>query len=58
MKTEYIFYAVGIIFALAAVVYFTWEYMFSLARIFKIVSLTALTGFFWTIAGHLREREI
>ncbi|HIH39780.1 TPA: hypothetical protein HA219_03605 [Candidatus Woesearchaeota archaeon] len=58
MNTEYIFYTVGIIFALAAVLYFTWEYLFSLARFFKIIVLLALTGFFWFMANHLRERNI
>ena len=58
MNTEYIFYTVGIIFALAAVLYFTWEYLFALARFFKIIVLLALTGFLWFIANHLRERNI
>ena len=58
MKTEYIFYTVGVIFALAAVLYFTWEYLFSLARIFKIIALLCLTAFFWFVANYLRERDI
>ena len=56
MKTEYIFYTVGIIFALAAVLYFTWEYLFSLARFVKIIVLLSLTSFFWFIGNWLRER--
>lgn len=58
MNTAYIFYTVGIIFALAAVLYFTWEYMFSLARFLKITSLLLLTLFFWFMANYLRERDI
>ena len=58
MKTEYIFYTVGVIFAIAAVLYFTWEYLFLLARSLKIAVLLLLTAFFWFIGNELREREI
>lgn len=57
MKTEYIFYTVGIIFMIAAVLYFTWEYLFQLARSLKIVALLLLTLFFYFIANFLKERE-
>jgi len=58
MKTEYIFYTVGIIFMIAAVLYFTWEYLFQLARSLKITALILLTLFFYFIANHLRERNL
>lgn len=58
MKTEYIFYTVGIIFAIAAVLYFTWEFLFALARSLKIVVLLLLTAFFWFIGNDLRERDL
>ncbi len=58
MKTEYIFYTVGIIFMIAAVLYFTWDYLFQLARSLKIVSLILLTMFFYFIANDLKERDL
>jgi hypothetical protein len=58
MKTEYIFYTVGIIFMIAAVLYFTWDYLFQLARSLKIVSLILLTLFFYFMANFLRERDL
>ena len=57
MKTEYIFYTVGIIFMIAAVLYFTWEYLFQLARSLKIVALLLLTLFFYSMANFLKERD-
>jgi len=57
METEYIFYTVGIIFAIAAVLYFTWEYLFALARSLKIVVLLLLTAFFWFTGNYLKERD-
>ena len=55
MKTEYIFYTVGIIFMIAAILYYTWEYLFLLARSMKIVSLVLLTLFFYFIANYMKE---
>ncbi len=58
MKTEYIFYTVGIIFMIAAVLYFTWDYLFQLARSLKIAALLLLTLFFYFIANLLKERDL
>ncbi len=58
MKTEYIFYTVGIIFMIAAVLYFTWDYLFQLARSLKVVALLLLTLFFYSMANFLKERDI
>jgi len=58
MKTEHIFYTVGIIFAVAAIIYFTWEYLFDLARPLKVGALILLTLFFWFLAGYLQERDL
>lgn len=57
MKTEYIFYTVGIIFLIAAVLYFTWDYLFQLARSLKIVALILLTLFFYFMANFLRRHD-
>lgn len=58
MKTEFIFYTVGAIFAIATILYFTWEYLFNLARVFKVTALILLTLFFWFMAKHLQERDL
>ncbi len=58
MNTEYIFYTVGAIFMIAAVLYFTWDYLFQLARSFKIAALLLLTLFFYFIANYLKERDL
>ena len=58
MKLEYLFYAFGIIFAIAAIVYFTWEYLFELGRPLKITVLALLTLAFFFLANYLRERDL
>ncbi len=58
MNTEYIFYTVGIIFMIAAVLYFTWDYLFQLARSLKIVALILLTLFFYFMANFFKERDL
>ncbi len=57
MKTEYIFYTVGIIFMIAAILYFTWDYLFQLSRSLKVVALILLTLFFYFMANFLRRRD-
>ena len=58
MRTEYIFYTVGVIFAIATVLYFTWTHLFDLARPFKVAELVLLTMFFWFMGDDLRERDV
>ena len=58
MKTEYIFYTVGIIFMIAAVLYFTWDFLFQLARSLKVVVLLLLTLFFYFMANFLRRTDL
>ena len=58
MRTEYIFYTIGVIFMIAAILYFTWDYLFHLARSFKIVALMILTLFFYFVATYLMERDV
>jgi hypothetical protein len=43
---------------IAAVLYFTWDYLFQLARSLKVVSLLLLTLFFYFMANFLRERDL
>lgn len=58
MRTDVVFYTVGIIFALATILYFTWEYLFDLSRSLKVIILALLTVFFWFMAAHLKERDL
>ena len=58
MRTEYIFYTVGILFAVATILYFTWEYLFALARSLKVVSLVLLIIFFWFMGVIFQERDL
>ncbi|HLC32812.1 MAG TPA: hypothetical protein VJJ82_03230 [Candidatus Nanoarchaeia archaeon] len=58
MNTNTVFYSVGIIFAIAAVLYFTWEYLFDLSRSLKVIILVLLTLFFWFMAAYLKERNV
>src|SRR5574342_444124 len=66
MKTEYIFYTVGIIFMIAAVLYFTWDYLFQLARSKKVSRLVfilsvftyAMTVMYWIDAYRLGRNAI
>ena len=58
VKTETIFYSIGIIFALATILYFTWEYLFDLSRVLKVIIPVLLTLFFWFLASYLRERDL
>ena len=58
MRTEYIFYTVGVIFVIATILYFTWEYLFDLARSLKVLALILLTLFFWFMGNYLRGRDL
>jgi len=58
MRIEYIFYTVGIIFTVATVLYYVWEYLYNVARIFKVMSLILVTLFFWFMAKYLQERDL
>lgn len=58
MNLEYVFYTAGVIFMIAAVLYFTWDYLFALARSLKVVVLLLLATTFYFGANHLKERGI
>ena len=42
MHIEKLFYAVGVIFALATILYFTWEYILNFSDIIKSIILICL----------------
>ncbi|MBW3019220.1 hypothetical protein KY329_03485 [Candidatus Woesearchaeota archaeon] len=58
MRLEYIFYSVGVIFGIATVLYFTWEYLFQLGRSLKVAVLVLLALFFFFMANYLKGRDI
>ena len=58
MKLEYVFYTVGTIFAIATVVYFTWEYLFELGRAIKVAALALLTIGFYFFANYMKGRDL
>jgi hypothetical protein len=57
MELEQIFYLVAVLFALAAIVYFAWEYLDVLPRITKVVLLIMLAAVFFLTADVLRAKE-
>ena len=58
VQTSYVFYTVGVLFAVATVLYFTWEYLFELAKSLKLLALVLLTLFFWFLARYLAGRDV
>jgi len=58
MKTETIFFIVGVLFLIATILYFTWEYLFNLSRGMKVIAIGALVLFFWFMANYLKERDL
>lgn len=57
MKTETIFYLVGGLFGLAAIVYFTWEYFLSFSKGVKVAMLICLVIAFFFLGMILRQRD-
>ncbi len=58
MKTESLFYLFGGFFAISAIVYFTWEYLFSLSKGVKTILLFSIAVMFFSIGLTLKERGI
>ncbi len=58
MKTETIFFTVGVLFLIATILYFTWEYLFNLSRGMKVITISSLVLFFWFMGNHLKERDL
>ncbi len=58
MDVEKLFYVFGGIFAVAAVFYFTWEYIVIFPKTIKTVMLLALSALFFFGGEYLRERGI
>ncbi len=58
MRLEMLFYWLGGLFALAAVIYFTWEYVIGFPPIVKTILLISLTVMFFSAGLLLQERDI
>jgi len=58
MKTEVIFYIIGGFFAIAALIYFTWEYVLAFPKEIKLLILACLTIMFFFLGAIFRERDI
>jgi len=58
MKIGYIFYAIGTVFLIAAILYFTWEYILNLARFMKAIIIFLLAIMFYFIAVWLNGRNM
>jgi len=56
METQYLFYAVGMIFIVLAVIYFAWEIIMDLTKEFKAAILFLLSACFFFIGNYLRGR--
>jgi len=57
MKIESIFYVLGVLFATIAIVYFTWDYIITLATISKIIVMIALFVMFFFIGRELERMK-
>ena len=57
MELEQIFYTIGALFALAAIIYFAWEYIEVLPRITKSFLLFGLAIVFFLCASMLQSNE-
>lgn len=55
---EKIFYVLGAIFAISAILYFSWEYILSFTKITKTIIIFALFVFFFFVAEELRKKGI
>jgi len=58
MDTNSLFTFVGMLFAIAAIFYFTGEYLFKFSRDVKLVVLICLTLLFFSAAEILRRRKL
>jgi hypothetical protein len=58
MKTEYIFYVLGIIFLFATVAYFSYQYVFGLSDTIKSIILFLLVIVSFFIGTSLQERDV
>lgn len=56
METNQLFYLVGGIFIIIAVIYFAWEYIMNLTAIFKTAILFTLTALFFVFGLFLKGR--
>jgi hypothetical protein len=58
MEIQNIFYALGTLFIVIAIVYFAWEYLLVLSKEAKTVILFCLVVVFFAVGRYLQERDI
>lgn len=58
MKLESIFYIVGAIFAIAAIIYFAFEYLIHLAKTIKVILLILVTITLYFSAKEMQRRNM
>ena len=58
MNIQNLFYALGTLFILIAVLYFTWAYLVNLSEEVKVVILFCLVVIFFSVGRFLQERGI
>ena len=58
VKMQYVFYVLGIAFLFATVAYFSYEYLFELADIVKVIILVCITIVFFVVADIMGDRQI
>ena len=58
VKMQYVFYVLGIAFLFATVAYFSYEYLFDLADIVKVIILICLTIAFFVVADIMGDKKI
>lgn len=58
MKTELLFYTTGAFFILGAILYLTYQDVFNLSNLFKIIILFCFTVIFFILGIFLKERDL
>ena len=58
MHLEKIFYGFGLIFAIATILYFTWEYIINFPDIVKSIILICVSIVLFFVGGVMRSKEI
>jgi hypothetical protein len=58
MHIEKLFYTIGVIFAIATILYFTWEYILEFSDSVKSIMLVCLAVMFFFIGEVMRRFDI
>lgn len=58
MNIEKLFYVIGILFALATILYFTWEYILTFSNTIKSILLISISIILFFIGEIMREKNL